>query len=264
MKFTSISSSNLSLRQSTEPLDISTRWRQQCLFSKSSYISINSSDHLLTFIHKAYATETSNHRICYLIHQQEFSSCVISEVQRYLSNQNQMCHTFVRDIIVLQNWFLVPQTTQQRLVRIVERVCWNGLTFSRRLVNRLCHGWIDAWATSFPWRVGYRPTRWNHQGLGHTNKRSNSNHESKLYGTQIPSNQTTSFQQSVQKSITRSNRIDWSFAWIYTNTKIVSNRSHVSAFLWRTARSVVETSRFSTCWGSFKRTSTSLQLHSPW
>lgn len=67
----------------------------------------------------------------------------------------------------------------------------------RCLVHRLRDGGIDAWPASFPRGVWYRPTRGNHQSIGDTNEGTDTNHESQLHGTQIPSDKTSSLQQGM-------------------------------------------------------------------
>ena len=58
----------------------------------------------------------------------------------------------------------------------------------RYLVDGVCYGGITYWVTVIPWRIRNRSIGRNHQNPRNTIQRTNTNHESKLHGTQIPSN----------------------------------------------------------------------------
>ena len=75
--------------------------------------------------------------------------------------------------------------------------CVVPLTNYRCLVYWLRHGGADAGTASVPWRVGHRPACGNHKGPWHSYSRSNQNHESKLHGAQVPTDQAPSIQQGM-------------------------------------------------------------------
>lgn len=70
----------------------------------------------------------------------------------------------------------------------------NRANLSRRVVDGLCDGRIDAGPTSLPRRVGNRSTGRDHQSAGDTDKGSDPHHEPELHGAQVPTDQATSIQ----------------------------------------------------------------------
>ena len=189
MKCTWTSSSNMSLKTSTVVHGPLQKSNNRCLCLKSNSTCINVCGHLRIFIQWEYVIVISNRRISCWIQLVGFSSYVISEVQRFLSRENQMSVISVLDTIVLPNSFLERRTTLHSLVSTL--YCYS---YSRYLVNWMCNGGITNRLTIIPWRIRYRPTGRNHQSSRDSFERANTNHESELHGTQVPSNQTPSLQ----------------------------------------------------------------------
>jgi serine/threonine protein kinase len=70
-------------------------------------------------------------------------------------------------------------------------------TMVRYLVNRMCNGGVDAGAAAVPGRKRYRSVGGDHQGPRDTVEGANQDDEPQLYGTQISTDQTASFLESM-------------------------------------------------------------------
>lgn len=66
----------------------------------------------------------------------------------------------------------------------------------RHLVDWLCYGGADARAALVPGRKWNRPISGNNQGARNAVARANQDDEPKLHGTQVPTDQTSSFLKS--------------------------------------------------------------------
>ena len=62
----------------------------------------------------------------------------------------------------------------------------------RCVVSRMCVSRTTTWSANISWWQWRWPISWNNQGPGDTNARANQRNEQKLYGIQIPTNQSSS------------------------------------------------------------------------
>jgi hypothetical protein len=178
VKCTSTSSSSTSLKTSTVVHGPLQKSNNQCPCLRSSSTCTNVCGHLHIFIQWEYVIVISNHRISSWIQLVGSSNYVISEVQRFLSGENQMSVISVLDTIVLLNSFLERRITLHILVYTL--YCY---AHCRYLVNWMCNGGITNRLTVIPWRIRYRSTRRNHQSSRNSFEGTNTNHESELHGT---------------------------------------------------------------------------------